>query len=415
MINIKKEELQDNMLTNIIENDYIGTIVSEMGSGKSKAAIDAIKKGGFNNILITSPRTNLKDNWQNELNKWYFTSLDFAHDNSNFTLENIQTCYKWEQDKIRQFDLIVADEIHLIVTPEYGRLLRVAAENDIKRIGLTGTADLKEPEKVEFYDKYCPIIFQYENAANDGLINQRKYIICEYNLTDNYKVLAGSKKNPFWIGEKSQYDYLTEQLKKGQILMTKTGSEDWFEDAANWFWKGKGDKEQKNAGRIYLQAIKHRKDFLWNLTSSAEIAKSFKNKILSNPDNKVLLFSERNKQAEKLSEYTVHSNNSEEHNKQTLFAFDNGKIRELSSCNSLTLGLNIEGANWAIMESYNSSDVLFKQKSGRTNRLNINDIANIMFIVPLETQAEKWFNKATKGLLDPSNTIRLESINNLKV
>ena len=107
--------------------------------------------------------------------------------------------------------------------------------------------------------------------------------------------------------------------------MAYTGSEDWFTDAGLWAWKGEGTPEQKRAAIQYLNAIKYRKSFLWNLTSSADIANKIKNKILINPDNKVLLFSELT-QTDKISNYSVHSNKPEEENKSLM---GNNLIKEL--------------------------------------------------------------------------------------
>lgn len=147
--------------------------------------------------------------------------------------------------------------------------------------------------------------------------------------------------------------------------MARTGSQDWFRDAANWGWGGQGNSMQKSAAMTYLNAIKFRKSFLWNLSSSAAIAVRIKNLILRENSNKVLLFSELTEQANKLSDYSIHSKNDEDTNKQLLHQFDAGRIRELSSVNSLTLGLNLVGANYAIMESFNSSETSIKQKLGR--------------------------------------------------
>jgi len=64
------------------------------------------------------------------------------------------------------------------------------------------------------------------------------------------------------------------------------------------------------------------------------------------------------------------------------------------------------------MESYTCINTDFKQKAGRTNRLNINDTATIIWIVPEGTQAEQWFNKATKNI-NKSNITIYNSINEL--
>jgi superfamily II DNA or RNA helicase len=447
-----REQIQSEALELIANNGYIGCVILSTGSGKSKVAIDAIKKGNFKNILITSPRTNLKENWRKELEKWGYewdvvrTGYKWYYQGDKtvtykIEIQNIQTCYKWDDDKIKSYDLVICDEAHTMVSPEYGNVLRVRAEHNLPRIGLTATPDTDSDEKRLFYAKYCPIIYEYLDSAKDGIVNKRRYFVYNYELTDDYKITAGTKAKPFKKGEKTQYEYLSNAIKKGQILMSRTGSQDWFTDAANWAWKGQGTSEQKSAAIQYLNAVKYRKEFLWNLTSSADIAVQFKNMILDvwrektpsevgkddiegefakfpgfksfTPANKVLLFSELTKQANKLSKYTVHSNNDEETNKQNLFHFDSGNILELASCNSLTLGLNIKGANYAIMESFNSSTTAFAQKAGRTDRLPVDEEATVIFIVPQGTQSEQWFNNATKTL-DLSDAVYLDSINDLK-
>ena len=417
---MKREEIQAIAVSKLVENNYHGTICLSTGTGKTKVAIDCIRNKKSLNVLITSPRTNLKENWKKELEKWGFKYCgnddilyNYYYEPQDMwlpitiTLENIQTCYKWNNspDEI-YFDLIICDEIHTIVTPEYGQLLIRAKELNIPVIGLTATPDNDKLDKKEMYERYCPIRYEYYDSAEDGLINKRKYIVLNHNLTDDDKVITGPKNKKWSAGEKSLYDYLTENIRKGQRLMAATGSEDWFEDAGNWFWKGEGTPEQKNAARVYLMAIKNRKDFLWNLTSTARIAKMINDAILGfNKTDKVLIFSELNTQVAKITPNCVYSKNDEETNKQLLNAFDSGSIRTLGSCHSLTLGLNLVGATHAIMESYSSSDVNLKQRAGRLDRLEVNEHAIIIFIVPVGTQAEEWYIKATKNLYDENSEV----------
>lgn len=411
-----REVIQKEALKVLKDNGYNGTICLSTGTGKSKVAIDAIKQGNFKNILITSPRTNLKENWKKELEKWgiietaeknvFFqeylkeTCGSFSPNWINITLENIQTCYKWGYEKLKEFDLIIADEIHTLVTEKYGSLIEKARNINIPVIGLTATPDNKKEEKELFYTSHIPIIYEYYDSAKDGLVNKRRYLVLEYELSDDFIITAGTKKKPFQVGEKTQYEYLTAQIRKGQQLMAGTGSEDWWNDAFNWFYKKQGNFEQKTAARIYLQAIKYRKEFLGNLTSSAEFSTKIKETILKIEGSKVLLFSENIKQAQKLSGYSIHSKQNVEENKKLLSDFDNSIIKELSSVRSLTLGLNIKGANYLIRESYNGSSVNSKQIDGRGDRLSVNDIATVIWIVPKGTQAETWFNKAMQNAGD---------------
>jgi len=424
-----REIVQKEALEQLSLNGYNGTVCLSTGTGKSAVAIEAIKRGGFEKILITSPRTNLKENWKKELAKWKIKEIPNiklvikydvlsiqtyqVKDMVGIGIENIQTCYKWDEDVIKRFDLIIADEIHLIASPEYGRLISIARNHNIPVIGLTATPSLHDEFKDNFYKQYTPIVYEYYKSSKEGITNKIKYIVYHYRLSDDYKVIAGTKKKPFSIGEKTQYEFLSQQITKGQILMSQTGSTDWFKDAAEWAWNGQGTSSQRNAAMQYLNAIKYRKSFLWNLSSSAEITTELKNIILEDSNNKLLLFSELTSQADRLSAYSIHSKNDEEANKLLLYKFDTGIIRELSSVNSLTLGLNIKGANYAIIESFNSSDTSITQKVGRLTRLDVNDTATVIIIVPEFTQAEEWFKKFSNKL-DFSDALYISSIQEFK-
>ena len=165
----------------------------------------------------------------------------------------------------------------------------------------------------------------------------------------------------------------------------------------------------------YVYAMNARKEFLWNLNSTARIAELMKNYIIRrDSNNKVLIFSERTEHVEKITKYTVHSKKDIEKNKDLISKFNSGEIRELGSCHSLGLGLNLKHPNYAIIESFNGSDVLFLQRAGRTDRLPVDEIATVIFIVPKDTQAEEWFKTATKDINDIEyyNTL-LDLINNL--
>ena len=72
---MNREQVQSQALQALINNSG-GTCVLSTGTGKSKVAIDYIKHSKSRNILITSPRTNLKENWRKELEKWSFQQMN---------------------------------------------------------------------------------------------------------------------------------------------------------------------------------------------------------------------------------------------------------------------------------------------------------------------------------------------------
>lgn len=370
-------------------------------------AIDFFKQNpDIKTILITSPRTNLKENWRKELIKWGLERWNpevWVYRRSeeddepyifHITIENIQTCYKWLD---KEFDLIIADEIHTMMTPEYSKVFE-----DVKYkylMGLTATHDItNKNDKELYYKKYCPVIFEYYDSADDGLINKTRFVVVEHALSNDNHVVIITKKFTFVKGEAEYYDYLTEKIKAGQRMMLAQGSEDWFSDAAQWFWNRKGTPEQKRAAMTYLNSIKQRKEFLLGLKSTAELAKKIKKGILDNvKDSKVLIFSELTAQADRISEHTIHSLNNQKENQRLMNEFNEGKIRDLGSCRSLTLGLNLKGATHAIMESYIGSATQSKQKKGRLDRLASDDVAEMWIIRVVGTQSDTWFREMTKG------------------
>lgn len=460
--NKEREVIQEEAFKALEQNGFTGTVCLSTGTGKTKVAIDCILRGNFRSILITTPRTNLKDNWEAEIKKW---GLD-KKENTAITIVNIQTAYKWDADILRVFDLIIVDEIHFIGT-EYVNYIRIAIQNSITVIGLTATPNYEDEFKQEVLYNLVPIVYQYYNSENDRIINKVNYFVLEYDLSDSYLVDVEIKGKTVKKGEKGLYNFYNSKMEEmssaiKEMYWTGLLNRTYIVKKNNSFSLNKNDlslldtlmskdldyfykliqpmyenrsfsfplykalkyirgynysslgttaggylsnsnvpEEAKSYIRTYLWAMNRRKTLLWSLDSSAKLAKETRDRILNaNSGNKVLLFSELTEQADQLSKYSIHSNNGEtakktkEYNQNLLNLFNLGEIRELSSCLSLTLGLNMSHANWAVFESYSGSKVNSKQKKGRLNRLPVDDVANVLIIKPKDTQAEVWFEKA---------------------
>ena len=410
---INRNKIQAKALKALITSGG-NTLVLSPGVGKSKVAIDYIKHAKAKNILITSPRTNLKDSWKKELEKWNIERYSVENPSSYYynktkcfiEIINIQTCYKWNKEIIKDYDLIICDEVHTMVSEEYGKLLINAKKLNITVIGLTGTPDDKKVDKKLFYFKYCPIVYRYLDAAKDGIINKRKYIIYEHTLNNDYQIEVKTKTKSWFTGEKKQYSYINSQIEKGKsairkILEIPNNTDEYinyFGYAQKWYFdKNFKNIDKKKAGGLYMRNITARQNLLWKLNSTKTLSNMISHIILNkNKNNKLLIFSSRTEQADKISKYCIHSKNKEFTNKQYLTDFNLGKIRQLGSCYSLTLGLNLDNAKYAIMESYNGSDVQFKQRGGRLDRLNVDENAIVIFIVVKNTQGEVWYNKSVQ-------------------
>jgi len=387
-----RDVIRDEALSKLEENNYVGTLVLNTGAGKSKIAIEAVKQGGFKNILITSPRTNLIRNWELEIKKWGLKA--------NITIKNIQTTYKWLEKDLKKFDIIILDEIHSFSTPEYGVLVKRASKLGIKRIGLTATPDIsRKEEKLEFYKEVCPIIYVYTDSEEDKITNKKKIVVFYYDL-DNFFQYEVQTKSKSWLqGEKAHYEYLEKVINETtQEIRTYYPHLDVLGVKAIYALKNNSTPAPlKNILRKYWWGITQRKKLLWNLKKSAHLALILKKDILRHPDNKVLIFSELTDKCNKLSDNTIHSKQEKDKNQIMIEAFNADQIRELASCQSLTLGMNLVGANYAIFESFNSSETNNLQKQGRLNRLPVNENAVLIYLVPRNTQAQIWFEKATEN------------------
>lgn len=410
-----REKLQQAANNAFIKAGGKGTICLETGSGKSKVAIDFIKENDdVREILITSPRTNLKKNWHDELVKWGLEPWrdglwSFKTRQLHIVIENVQTAYKWAD---RKFDLIIGDEIHTMMTAEYSKLFERTKSKYL--MGLTATHDMTdENDKELYYKQFCPVIFEYYNSAEDGLINKTRFFIVNHTLSNDDEVVITRKVKGKDVkevmGELEYYEYMTERMKYGQQRMMQEGSQDWFADAREWFWNGKGTPAQKGASAIYLNAIKARKTFLLNVPSTARIAAKISDGIRKAiPESKVLIFSELTAQADKISAATVHSHHDKKVNAQHIADFNSGDLRQLGSCNSLTLGLNLVGATHAVLESYIGSATQSKQKKGRLDRLAADDHADFWILRVPNTQSDTWYKKMTKKF-DLSEAMYLSS------
>ena len=169
----------------------------------------------------------------------------------------------------------------------------------------------------------------------------------------------------------------------------------------------------------YNWALKQRKNMLWSLASTRDIATKIKQLILEDENNKVLIFSESTEQINSLTNHTIHSKTadtpakSKKLNKERLSQFNEGTSREVGSVKMMQLGLNLKGANYAIFESYNSSSTGGKQSQGRLQRLEKWDLATVILIKVKNTQCEKWFESFT-SLFDLTDSEYVTSIDELK-
>lgn len=390
MIKTTKESIQQKGLKAWMDKGGRGTVCMEMGSGKTRLGLMAISKIRLYKpdakILVVVPLTPLIDTWANEFTKWGVSK-------AGVQVATIQAAYKWTENK--GFDLIVADEIHMMMTPEYSSLFKVQQSKYL--LGLTGTPDLENLEKSILYNKYCPILFEYYDSAKDGLINNTRYVIHLYSLTDAFKVQAPMRGKQILVGELYRHTKLEQYFKEATEEMLLLGSTEHFKTAATWRYSH--DAARKKVAFKYLTAVRMRREFLLSLESSRVLAIRTARKILTSvPNSKVICFSELTNKVDGLTVNGVHSKKPKDKNKEIVSEFNAGKIRFMASAYSLNLGVNLTGATHAIVESLVGSRVVFRQRRGRTSRLDPAQTSEVHVLIPKGTQTWIWFKKASQGI-----------------
>ena len=336
-----------------------GCVVMTPGTGKTKLGLDISQRLSVK-TLVTVPRVNLVKEWEKEMEKWGVT----------VDVMVINSAYKKD---LSLYDFLILDEVHTISESFY-QITQQFVNKPI--LGLTGTPNKFLDFKKNVLYKDLPIVYEYLESSKDKLINETKIYMHPFELTD--------AKIPFKIfnydTERSAYNVADRYVKKLYAEIKAKFPETPIDSCK---------VEDKQLFSRYMFYVYKRRRILCNLTTSVDMAK----KIADVCKDKCLVFSESIEQASRICDYTVSSKMNKNNATDILAKFNMGEIKTLGSVNTLTLGLNLNGASFAVFESFNGSDTNVKQKLGRLSRLNIDEIANAIFLVPVDTQAEKWFDR----------------------
>lgn len=280
-------------------------------------------------------------------------------------------CYQSAYKTQGEYGLIVCDEIDAAVTPEYFKFMD--GHKSEKLLCLTATLPWFKALKLQ---KHAPISFTYstQQGQMDGILNKTKiwYVTFLLGTERNIRV---SKWDP--IAGRRTVRYMSEN-----DIYAEMQTEQDFLNLQAVVVKGDKVKEAELTERVKIFRLK-RKHFLANLETSRNTVERLKGEILKIQTNKVMMFTESIKQAEKLSVFTYHSKNSAEN--ENLNLFNEGKIRELAVVKAVNRGVNIDGLNNVIMESYSGSDVEWQQRHGRCCRLEPIYTADIYVLIPIWT------------------------------
>lgn len=341
-----KTLIQQEIVSNL-PNPCHGILDIAARVGKSKIALDIVKKENSQSVLWVTPNAELRDKAiPAEIQKW-----------SPELSDKIKIiCWASLEDHIGTYDKVIMDEIQdLTISNSRGFFSEAIGYNTI--LGLTATMP-KHREKLDLYDRLGLKVLKrigIDTAIDLGLIAPYNITVIECELESKIRNI----RIPGFIKtELEQYNYLTSRI--NDLVEANRTVPKWM--------------------------IFNRMRFIYNLPSKNNWAAG----LISKLKGRTLVFSGSIEQAEKLSGYTYHSKTTDSH----LNGFLNGELPLLSCVNAGGTGFTYTGVdNFVIVQVNSNKKGDITQKICRSLMKQQNYTANIYILAVKNTVDEVWKNR----------------------
>lgn len=316
------------------ENRFRGTCEITTGTGKTFIAFWMIHYIKPKRILFLA-ETQVR--WTNICDDMEFFKKAYDIDITEDRLVEFacyQSAYKWEN---RDFDFVVADEIHDSLTPKYIKFYQNNKYSHL--LGLSATIDRKnkyedddgvEYTKIDLLNSIAPVVFKY--TLKDGIENQtsRKLniIVIKHHLDTvakvmpvNYKEKGTGNQKTFYQTEYEMYDYYNKRFYQAIY--------------------------QKDKNDFLIRMLTTRRNaVLYKAKSKMQIVKQ----LLAYLDRTIVFGND----IDSISAFipTVSSRNKPATNSQIITDFNEGRIGVIGSFKMLKQGINLKNLDNVIMHSY---------------------------------------------------------------
>lgn len=376
---MNREEIQEQCLQAILKSkDNNGrvrcTVEAITGIGKTFISLFAIKALNPKSVLFLA-ETNLREQGiKDDIEKFKeIYGYDIAQ-GRNITFACYQSAYKWIG---KYYDMVVADEIHDSLTPEYFKYYENNTYTHL--LGLSATIDkrsiFKYPDgseytKIELLNRIAPICFTYtiKQGQEDGTSRKLTISIIELyldsrvkNIPVTYKDKTG-KQQTFNQTEKEYYEYCHKRYVQSMY------SDNEF---LQTYWRNK------------------RNTIIYNLPSKTQAVIT----LLTALDlKKTIVFGNSILELNKICP-TVSSKNRKDTNVKLIKDFNDGILNTIGSFKMLKQGINLNDLNNVIFHSYYSVEKDFVQRVGRARLAKDGSYANVIIFVTKNTQEEAWLAK----------------------
>lgn len=367
------------------------------GVGKSKIALDKIKKLKCKTLLLVVNRIVHKDNWMAEIKKWW----------PECKLTITMTTYVSLPKYAGKYDCAIFDEAHHLSE----RCREALCSFDIKHsilLSATVNNNLKD-ELREIFDDLVVYKKSLRNVIEDNILPDPKVYLIPISLISTIPTEV-IWKNPKAKGKTietswtNRWNYVRQKTNPVKIYCTQ---QQFMNDLDNQidYWKNRYFR-CKNEGikNKWLRLCGERLRWLSNKKTP------YVKRILEHVNNyRTLVFCNNIEQTEELGKYCINSKNKD--SIDNLKLFNEYKINHITACNILNEGMNLNDCQIGIYANLNGSDTIIKQRMGRLLRHK-----NPILIIPYfkETREEELINKMIENY-NPKLVYKINNYESIKL
>lgn len=368
-----KEEKFEESAQKWRDNKGRGLVIYPTRMGKSLLAIKIIER--FLNLnptrgaVIGVPTQALQYQWYNLiLDKGLFGRCRvYTYD---YIIKNIKEC-----------DLLIVDEIHKSVSDNNINLFKIKYKCIL---GLTATLERSDNRHLKL-SVICPVIDKVskEEAIKNGWINEYKEykLIIDVEDIDKYKE-HDEKFQKYFNFFNQDFNLAMSCVKSKDVRRTITD------------FKKCNPKITDACTFGFNRELKARIEFIQSHPKKIQLAKKILEK---RKTSKTIIFSPTIEISRKFQGFYYNSNMSNKEKIRELSDFQNCVSGVLSAVNGITLGMELNGCNLALMLCNNSSFDVKEQKIGRLLSKRKDGIIPEAFTFVLKNTAEEaWFSRSTK-------------------
>ena len=382
LIKVKDAE-QRKALNNWVKSNYNGSIIAGTGFGKSRCGVLAVnftfqRRADMEGAkaLVLVPTQQLQDQFKDEFIKWGFEHL----------LESIEVmCYQSAYKlKGNHYDIVVCDEIHLGLSPEYRKFFKNNTYD--KLLCMTATLP-EEQEYQELLETISPIAYKItlDECVNLGLVAPYEIICVPIKLTDVEQADYKKANNTFVYAK-----YVLGQF-------------DAFDQAKFIMGPGKNtaSSQEKAAAAQFYRSIRARKTVVDHADNKIAMLQKI---VIKSIGEKILVFGGSNEFTNKLADATetfstvYHSGKTKKQKEKALEDFRSGDKPVLCSTKALNQGFDVADATMAVICGLTSKGLTMIQRVGRIIRYQPNKRGKIICLYVKDSQEEKWLKSSVKTL-----------------